>query len=448
MLTNDLRNARLNGQSNGASVASLTAPLVVKPAHAEFAIRPAQPAAVGAFSPEGAHPSQSTEMDADLARSVRRSGRTRRGFYCVVLVSALAGQATGLGEVINVPLILGLPAVAAVELGGIVTLNNADVRRRLGEHATGSRILSASIAFGATAFNWLAHHNHLVGGFFAGMSALGYLVWLTHTENQRRDRLRAKGDLPPTTPAYEMWGHWLRHPFITARAKSLAKQHPNLGLYPSLKAAREEVREERQTAAISKVLHRKIRAAVDPTTADIAVAVYEVSRIASRLAAGADYDGLTELVAADLAPERLAPRLGVRPDGGLDAAADLGKHAISDAPAEAPLGTIQTHPNAPENAPRDASERAQVGASETAIEAPPPDAVGAPDRTHPKRVVGRTPGASLDARTRRALVALARKHDGRPSERAVMDALKIGRPKAKEYMAALGLPADNINRIN
>src|SRR5258707_798536 len=131
-------------------------------------------------------------------------------------------------------------------------LANADVRRRLGERAVASRVLSVAIAAGAVAFNWLAHANHLLGGFFAGMSALGYLVWLMHTENQRRDRLRAKGDLPPTTPAYEVAGHWLRHPWLTMRAKSLAKAQPHLGLYDSLAEARAEIRRERRTTAIAK----------------------------------------------------------------------------------------------------------------------------------------------------------------------------------------------------
>jgi hypothetical protein len=116
-----------------------------------------------------------------------------------------------------------------------------------------------------------------------------------------------KGDLPPTTPAYEAIGHWLRHPMLTVRARALAKADPRLGLYDSLAAARGEIRRERRQAAIAKVLHRKIRAAVDPRTADIAIAVYDLDEIAARLADRADYDGLTSLIAADLAPERLAP---------------------------------------------------------------------------------------------------------------------------------------------
>lgn len=245
------------------------------------------------------------ELDDDLKRTLRRTSYMRQGFYIVVLLVALAGQVSGAVEALHIPLIAAIPAVAALELGGIVVLANADVRRRLGEKAIASRLLSAVIAAWAVAFNWLAHTNHLLGGFFAGMSALGYLVWLMHTENQRRDRLRAKGDLAPTTPAYEFVGHWLRHPFVTTRARSLAKANPGLGLYESLAAAQHQIRREHRHAAISKVLHRKIRSAVDPNTADIAVAVYDLDEIAVRLADSADYDGLTALIGADLAPDRL-----------------------------------------------------------------------------------------------------------------------------------------------
>ncbi|GAA3236147.1 hypothetical protein ACFO1B_25275 [Dactylosporangium siamense] len=246
------------------------------------------------------------ELDADLQRTVRRTSYMRQLFYFVVLLVALAGQVSGAVEALGIPLLWAIPAVGALELGGIVVLANADVRRRLGERATASRVLSAAIAGFAVAFNWLAHDNKLLAGFFAGMSLLGYLVWLMHTENQRRDRLRATGDLPPTTPAYEMVGHWIRHPWLTLRAKNLAKADDRLGLYTSLAAARAEKRKEVRTKAIAKVLHRKIRAAVDPTTADIAVAVYDLDEIAVRLADGADYDGLTALIAADLSPARLA----------------------------------------------------------------------------------------------------------------------------------------------
>ncbi|GAA4174509.1 hypothetical protein GCM10022251_74100 [Phytohabitans flavus] len=247
------------------------------------------------------------DLDADLQLALRRTSLMRQCFYIVVLVVALAGQVSGAVQALHIPVGWAIPAVVSLELGGVVVLANADVRRRLGERAAASRLLSALIAAWAVAFNWLAHDDRLLGGFFAGMSALGYLVWLTHAENQRRDRLRATGDLPPTTPAYELLGHWIRHPWLTLRAKSIAKANPRLGLYGSLSAARHEVRRERRQRSISRVLHRKIRSTVDPATADIALAVYDLDEIAVRLARQADYDTLTALIAADLAPARLAP---------------------------------------------------------------------------------------------------------------------------------------------
>ncbi|WBB68376.1 hypothetical protein [Micromonospora sp. WMMD812] len=243
--------------------------------------------------------------DAGLAKAVRHVAVLRTGFYVVVLLIALGGQVSGAMERLGMPWYVALPAVGALELGGIVVLANADVRRRLGERAMLSRVLSAGIAVAAVAFNWLAHSNHLEGGFYAGMSLLGYLVWLMNTENRGRDRLRARRQLPPTTPAYEPVGHWLRHPWLTRRARSLAKADPGLGLYGSLDAARAQIRAERRQSALSKVLHRKITQALDGTTADIAVAVYDLDEISRRLAEQADYDGLTALIAADLAPARV-----------------------------------------------------------------------------------------------------------------------------------------------
>ncbi|MEV0005665.1 hypothetical protein AB0H28_25740 [Micromonospora sp. NPDC050980] len=222
----------------------------------------------------------------------------------LVLLVALVGQVTGVVETLGVPVVVAVPAVAALELGGVVVMANADVRRRLGEQAVVSRLLSAAIAAWAVAFNWVVHPDHLVGGFYAGMSALGYLVWLMHAGNQRRDRLRVIGGLPPTPPAYEVFGHWICHPVITSRARSMAKAD-GLDLYESLTAARDAIARRHRDAAIAKVLHRKIRAAVDPTTADIAVQVYDLDEIAARLAATADYNGLTTLLAADLTPERI-----------------------------------------------------------------------------------------------------------------------------------------------
>jgi hypothetical protein len=249
---------------------------------------------------------QAEAFDEDLARAVRRSGYTRRAFYVTVLLIALGGQVTGVVERIHLPLVAAIPAVGALELGGVVVLNDADVRRRLGERALVSRILSAAVAIWAVAFNWLAHANHLAGGFFAAFSALGYAVWLTHTENQRRDRLRAKGKLPPTTPAYELWEHWIKHPLLTSRAKSLAKADFRLGLYESIEAARAAVRAERRNKAIASIMRRRVRVhAPNPEAGELAVNSYEMDQVAAAIVAQANYAALAAVVASDLDPTRL-----------------------------------------------------------------------------------------------------------------------------------------------
>ncbi|MEV6926755.1 hypothetical protein AB0M46_19930 [Dactylosporangium sp. NPDC051485] len=312
------------------------------------------------------------EFDADLQKTIRRTSHMRQLFYVVVLLTAMAGQVSGAVEALGIPLIWAIPAVGALEVGGIVVLANADVRRRLGERAVASRVLSAAIAGFAVAFNWMAHDNKLLAGFFAGMSALGYLVWLMHTENQRRDRLRAKGDLPPTTPAYEVVGHWLRHPWMTLRAKNLAKADQKLGLYSSIAAAKAEKRKEQRTRAIAKVLHRKIRAAVDPTTADIAVAVYDLDEIALRLADGADYDVVTAHYPAGLARPR-GPATGGQPG---PVAAVEPEPLVIDTEEQRALPTVEeakaVHEEREEEERRAAREAVVRATAEPTAEAPSP----------------------------------------------------------------------------
>jgi hypothetical protein len=374
------------------------------------------------------------ELDDDLKKAVRRIAWIRQGFYVVVLLVALAGQVSGAVEALHIQLVWAIPAVAALELGGIVVLANADVRRRLGERATLSRLLSAVIAAAAVAFNWVAHTNHLMGAFFAGMSALGYLVWLMHTENQRRDRLRAKGNLPPTSPAYEVFSHWVRHPWLTLRAKSLAKAHPGLGLYESIAAARAEKHWERRHAAISKVLHRKIRSAVDPATADIAVAVYDLDEIASRLTSNADYEGLTALIAADLAPTRLGVDSGVlpateRPALRAEATVEPEQERPEPTPIRATIGPLDEPPASalPPVLPalrRDLDgllpRSRQANVSRPAVEAAPLESTVDDDRPLPVELSGRSRGRreptrdpNLRARVHAALTAHVTAEDQR-----------------------------------
>ncbi|HEU5107118.1 MAG TPA: hypothetical protein VFT95_00935, partial [Micromonosporaceae bacterium] len=200
-------------------------------------------------------------------------------FYTVVLAVAWIGQFLAATTWLGVHPAIAALAVSALELGGVALAARADYRRRLNESAIGARLLSAAVAGFAVVFNWLGHAaDRRQALFFAGMSALGYLVWLLNSGDRRRDQLRAEGKLPSPPPSYERW-QWVKEPLVTWRARAMAKANPDLGTYGSLDAARAAIRVERRTSAISKVLRRKLTAAVDPTTADIAVNVYDLDEI-------------------------------------------------------------------------------------------------------------------------------------------------------------------------
>ena len=80
----------------------------------------------------------------------------------------------------------------------------------------------------------------------------------------------------------------------------------------SITAARTQRQQQHRQSDIATVLHRKTRSAVDEDTATIAVAVYDLDRIADRLAATADYQTLTALIAADLQLHRINPHPGAK----------------------------------------------------------------------------------------------------------------------------------------
>src|SRR6266511_1204069 len=84
---------------------------------------------------------QAEQLDDDLATAVRRTAFMRRLFYAAVLVVALYGSATGAVAAFGLPWWIAIGGIFALELGGVVFLSNAEGRRRLGEHASLSRLL-------------------------------------------------------------------------------------------------------------------------------------------------------------------------------------------------------------------------------------------------------------------------------------------------------------------
>jgi hypothetical protein len=248
-----------------------------------------------------------------------------RAFYLAVVVVSLIGAAQGAESWLRWPLLGAVAAVLVVELGGMVLAHHASERRKLGETATAARVLSGLIAVAAVALQIYGHKNEPgQAGFFALTSAVGYLAYLIASEAERRDALRRLGLLAEVPPSYGLL-QWLREPAITRRARVLAQERAavrldltrrrdagedvevpaRLDALASLAAARKEARDTERQQAIARVLRRKIRKAVDRDTADIAVSVYDLDAIAARLTDRADYNALTDLVGADLAPARL-----------------------------------------------------------------------------------------------------------------------------------------------
>ncbi|GAA1550480.1 hypothetical protein GCM10009827_083930 [Dactylosporangium maewongense] len=309
------------------------------------------------------------EYDAELEATNETTNKLKAVFYVLVLLTALGGQVTGAVEVLGVPWWVALPAVSVLELGGVVIMRTAEVRRRLGESAVFVYLLAVGIAAFATGFNWVAHEGTAAGAFFAFMSLVGFLVWALSTEHRRRDRLRATGQMSDLPPRYELFTHWMRRPFVTLRARSMAKADPRLGLVRSLIVADQAMRRDRRLRGISRVLKRKIRKAVDPVTAGIAVNVYDLDRVAQELERRADYVGLTDLIAADLVPSRIAANqapVKVEAIVGNPAGRKIVREQVMDVVQEAVAATLSGQLAAIEAATSAATERLEVAATSAA----------------------------------------------------------------------------------
>lgn len=241
--------------------------------------------------------------------------RLSAAVYVAVAVIALVGQSLAAIHWLGWPLLAALPAVAGVELTAVALAARADYRRRKGEAAVAARLLSAVVAAFMTAVNFVGHWSigqQVAAWFFAGATALGYLVWLLNSADRRRDQMLAEGKVRVTAPDYGAW-QWLRHPWVTAHARQLALRNPSLGLYGSLDAATDRLTRERRNRALARTLRRMARRNVGAKRARAAVRSYDLDAVASRVVAAADLDTLAALLAEDLAPDVLAGRRRPRP---------------------------------------------------------------------------------------------------------------------------------------
>lgn len=241
--------------------------------------------------------------DAELEDTAKNTTRLANGFYVVVLLSALGGQASGAMEAIHgLRLWMAVPVVAVFEFGGVVLFRFTEVRRRLGEAAVAPMLAAFGVASFSTAFNWFAHSNKIAAAAFSFLSAFGFVLWVLMTEARRRDRLRATGQQSDLPPKYEFWTHWVRHPFVTLRARSIAKSKPGLSMVKSLILADQAMRRDRRVRALTRVLRRQVRKANDRMRADLSIHRYDLEQVADELERTADVAGFTELIAVDLDP--------------------------------------------------------------------------------------------------------------------------------------------------
>lgn len=231
-------------------------------------------------------------------------------FYGGGAISALVGQVWAAADHIPFPdampvwarALVVAPAVAIIEIGGVAMAARGDLRRRLGESALGYRLLSAGVALFAVAFNWFGHQDNLwVAFFFSLFSALAYGVWLLQSGDRRRDALRGTDKMADTAPVYGVWQS-LHEPAITRRARAIALE-TGVGLYESLRLARDERRRELRRRAISGAVEAIIRASQkDPKRAQIAVTTYDMERLADEIEARTDYAGWADVIGQSLAP--------------------------------------------------------------------------------------------------------------------------------------------------
>ncbi|GGL12844.1 DUF2637 domain-containing protein [Mangrovihabitans endophyticus] len=214
--------------------------------------------------------------------------------------------------------LLVAPFALVIDLGGAVASAFADTRRRLGETATGWRLLSAASVTLAVGINVAGHADSpYLATVFAGLGTFAYSVWLLHTAARRRDALRAAGKLRNTPPAYGIL-QWKHAPTLTWRARTLAVHH-GYGLTESLTLARRQLATEKRQKALAAHIEARIRARHhhDPILASIAATTTPIEEITQHLIDLSDARTWALAINAEIQPPPLAgtPRItGRRPD--------------------------------------------------------------------------------------------------------------------------------------
>lgn len=402
--------------------AQTTEPAPAEPASSEPA-EPAAPESADAPAPDAAG---APDSPAAPAEAMRRFTRDRGPmwllgvFYAVMVAISVYGQTDGIihwrhlhqlalfGGLVHIPARgLALIPAAAVELLAAVLFTFADWRRSAKfERALAVRALAVAVAAGVAWLNFVAHSDAFDRALFVGASAAAFAVVVAHTGARRRDA--HPDQVKRTGPEYGLT-QWLAAPRVTVRARQLALAVPDAEVETSPQAtragslalARQQLADEAQARLdeqqvrqrdeqITDALRLILGKSVDPVTAKLALASFDLGAIAQRVAAGVDNAGMARLLGADLTPEQLTAQA---PDEARKARDKRRRHtADSAAPAAAPAASGAAESGAPA-AP--AAEFRRESDAADAARRPNRDA----GRTAPSRRAGRTGAAAPAAST-------------------------------------------------
>lgn len=244
------------------------------------------------------------------AAEITGAAKLQYAFYGTASLFALIGQVWAALDHITIgggwptwlQALVMAPALAVIELAGVATSHQADLRRRLGEQAYGYRALSLMAAMVAAGVNLLGHWGEwfpAVG--FTGLSVFAYCSWLMQSAARRRDALRAAGQMANTAPVFGPI-QWLRQPKLTWRARLIAISEGH-GRTESLQLAAQRMHRETRDKAIAKAVQKVIKTQKkDANGAIIAAATIDPDTLATALKARTDYDAWTDHLSVDLAP--------------------------------------------------------------------------------------------------------------------------------------------------
>lgn len=290
--------------------------------------------------------------DPELRRAAGRAYVLGKAYCIAAVAGSLSGQITGAQEQWGLALWQACLVVGVLDLGGITVLHLADVRRRLGETAALLMAASVGVAAVATSVNYSSHTGAL-RYVFAAISVLAYLVYVALTEFKRRDRQRLLGHGKPVIPTYELVGHYLTHPWLTARARSTAKRiieaGGQVGRYESFEMARTAALLDRRNRVLTRRLRRNLGNA-----GALAESVYDSDVIAARMRSKADNGAVADRLMDELGIERIAGaanRPTVRRPSNRPPAEPSTDAVQPSAPSTVHGGDRPVEPSAPSNRP-------------------------------------------------------------------------------------------------